>query len=185
MHFGPQPEREADERFVLLFAQHQLRLRTYIFSLVRDCVDADDVLQEASMALWRKRDSYDPQRDFFAWACGVARIEVLLFRRKRATDRLEFNESLITTLAVEYLEYADDCERRRMALHECLAKLNENDFALMRARYGTEAAVGQIAAQMGRPLSTVYSALMRIRESLFQCVQRSLAQDAHPNRIAE
>ena len=72
-----------DEGFVELLTKYQLQLRSYIFALVRDSSAADDVMQDASVALWKMRQGYDPSRDFFRWACGVALIEVLRFRRKR------------------------------------------------------------------------------------------------------
>lgn len=175
----------ADDHFVQQFAQHQLRLRTYIFALVRDCSYADDVLQEASIALWKKRATFDPSRDFFRWACGVALIEVLRFRRKTATDRLQFDEVLINTLAEEYLEYAEDSDRRRAALPDCMKKLSDQDRWLLSARYSSEIAVSQIAEQLGRPLSTVYSSLVRIREMLFRCVEQTIARDAHPTLGSE
>ncbi len=180
METEPNQDRSPDDRFVQLFAQSQLRLRAYIFSLVRDCTHADDVLQEASIALWKKRATFDPTRDFFRWACGVALIEVLRFRRMAATDKLQFDEALINTLAEEYLEHADDNDRRRTALPDCMKKLSEQDRWLLSARYSSEITVAQIAEQLGRPLSTVYSSLVRIRESLYRCVELAIARDAHP-----
>lgn len=180
METGEQRNLSADERFVQLLSQHQIRLRAYVFTLVRDGPHADDVLQEASIALWKKRESYDPARDFFRWACGVALIEVLRHRRKTATDRLQFDEALINTLAEEYLERADENDRRRAALPNCLKKLSEQDRWLVSAHYSSDLAVADIANQLHRPLSTVYSSLVRIREDLYQCVERSLAQESHP-----
>jgi RNA polymerase sigma-70 factor, ECF subfamily len=178
-------EQSPDDCFVQLLAQNQLRLRAYIFTLVRDCSDADDVLQDASIALWKKRATFDPSRDFFRWACGVALIEVLRFRRKSATDKLQFDEALISTLAEEYLEYSDECDRRRAALPHCLKKLSDQDRWLVGARYSAEITVAQIAEQLGRPLSTVYSSLVRIRETLFRCVQQAISREAHPPSIAD
>ena len=185
MENDPQPvDRMPDDRFVQLLAQNQLRLRTYVFTLVRDGSQADDVLQEASITLWNKRHTYDASRDFFRWACGVALIEVLRFRRKAATDKLQFDEALINTLAEEYLERADENDRRRAALPHCLQKLSDQDRWLVSAHYNSDISVAQIAEQMGRPLSTVYSSLVRIRETLYRCVERSLAREGHPKMEA-
>lgn len=170
------PAGKDDERFVQLLANNQVRLRAYVFSLIRDWTHADDVLQEASSAMWRKRASYDPERDYFRWACGVALIEVLRHRRKAATDRLQFDESLISTLAVEYLERSDEADQRRAALPRCLKKLSEQDRWLITARYSTGQSVPKLAGALGRPASSVYSALTRIRESLYRCVERSVAE---------
>src|SRR5260221_12241289 len=83
-----------DDPFVELLAQSQVRLRTYLCTLLRDRTATDDVLQDVNVALWKNRMTFDPSRDFMRWAAGVALIEVLRFRRKVATDKLLFDEAL-------------------------------------------------------------------------------------------
>jgi RNA polymerase sigma-70 factor, ECF subfamily len=171
---------EFDDRFVQLLSSNQLRLRSYVFTLIRDANDADDVLQNASIVLWKKRSSYDESRAFFPWAAGVVLIEILKYRRRVASDKLQFGEALINSLAEDYLEYAEENDRRREALPICIGKLDSRDRWLISARYSSEIAVAQIAKQLDTPLSTVYRSLARIREILYQCVQRTIAQEAHP-----
>ena len=64
-----------------MLARHQSQLFGYIYSLVRDLDDADDLFQQTSLVLWDKFDLFDPSRSFVGWACGVARYEVLNFLR--------------------------------------------------------------------------------------------------------
>ena len=168
-----------DDEFMQMLAEHQRRLRAYVFTLMPDGSHADDVLQDASVALWKRRDAYDGSRDFFRWACGVAMIEVLRYRRKMATDRLRFDDALINTLSIEYLQRSDDAEVRQAALADCLKKLSSNDYWLITSRYSVGTRVPELAASIGRPASTVYSALARIREALHRCVDRTLAQHSH------
>jgi RNA polymerase sigma-70 factor (ECF subfamily) len=169
-----------DDRFVELLAKNQLRLRSYVYTLLRDSNSAEDVLQEASVALWKKRQTYDTNRDFFRWACGVALVEVLRFRRKAATDKLLFDEALLNTLAIDYVEHADDWDLRQAALRGCIRKLPPKDLALLDSRYRSGITTAQLAKQLGKPLSTIYSALARIRETLYRCVQTTIAQETHP-----
>ena len=86
------------EQFVQLFAKHQRGIQAYLWTLVLNRADCDDLMQETSVSLWRKWPEFDPERDFFRWACGIAFIEVLRFRRKTASQRLWFSEELIETL---------------------------------------------------------------------------------------
>src|SRR5262245_25737660 len=95
------------ERFVQLFAKHQRGIQAYIWTLVSHRDDSDDILQETSVSLWRKWAEYDPNRDFFRWACGIAFIEVLRHRRRHASRRLWFSEELLETLAAEFVEQSD------------------------------------------------------------------------------
>ena len=170
----------SDARFVEFLTTSQVRLRSYALSLVRVPTDADDVLQNASIALWEKRKDYDPDRDFFPWACGVVLIEVLRYRRKMATDKLMFDEALINTLAADYILRADELDRRRELLHDCVDKLNEKDRGLLSDRYQFSVKPKELAQRYGCPPTTVYSALSRIREALFRCIEIGLARDSHP-----
>ena len=170
-----------DGRFVELLTSTQVRLRAYALSLVRIPADADDLLQNACMALWRKREDFDPERDFFAWACGVVLTEVLRYRRKAATDKLMFDEVLINTLATEYLERSDELDNRREILHECVAKLSDKDRALLEDRYRSGVKPKEISERRGCAVTTVYSALSRIREALYRCVKSNLAQQSYPS----
>ncbi len=166
-------------RFVQLFAQHQRSIHAYICSLVPSRVDADDVMQETSLVLWRKWGEFDPNRDFIRWACGIAFREVLKLRRKFATSRHYFNEELLKQLSDEVVQQSDELKQRQVALVVCLDRLGTKDRELIDRRYQEKMTARRVADELGRPPSTVYKALARIREALFDCVERTLAQESH------
>ncbi len=176
-------EIDAQGYFVQLFAQHQRRVHAYIGSLLPNRTDADDVMQETSLVLWKKWDQFDKNRKFLPWACGVALLEVLKFRRLRGASRCVFNEELVKSLAIEAMDqldsHDDSHDERRLVLRGCLKQLGDSDRQLIEHRYQSAITAKQTAADLGRPASTVYKALVRIREALFQCVQRKIAQKAH------
>jgi RNA polymerase sigma-70 factor (ECF subfamily) len=163
------------------FAEQLLRnqgqLLGYIYSLVRDLDDADDLFQQTSLVLWDKFDQFDPERSFVSWACGVARYEVLNFVRARSRDRLYFSDELSLALieAQEDLE-KERLEERREALAGCMKKLRDRDKELLEACYGPSSGVRDVAHARGRSAQSVHNSLRRIRRALFECVHRSLAQ---------
>ena len=167
-------------RFVQLFAQHQRGIHAYICTLVPNRVDADDVMQETSLVLWRKWEEFDRDRDFIRWACGIAFNEVLKLRRRVATRRCYFNEELLQQLSVEAIEQSDALELRQAALTGCIKKLGQRDRELIDRRYRTKTTSRKVADELGRPASTVYKALARIRDALYDCVERTIAQQTHP-----
>src|SRR5215510_5949317 len=122
-------------RFVQLFAQHQRGIHAYICTLVPNRVDADDVMQETSLVLWRKWEEFDHNRDFIRWACGIAFNEVLKLRRRVATRRCYFNEELLAQLSAEAIEQSDALELRQAALTGCMKKLGPRDRELIERRY--------------------------------------------------
>jgi RNA polymerase sigma-70 factor, ECF subfamily len=177
-----QTSRELDPatEFVRLFAQHQRRVHAYIGTLLPNRSDADDVMQETSMILWRKWDQFDRGRDFVSWACGVAFYEVLKHRRLKGSDKLYFSDAVIRQLSVEVVAQSELHELRREALSDCMQELNRTDFQLVQYRYSTGVTARQTASDLRRPESTVYKALARIRQSLLRCVEHKIAQRGHP-----
>jgi RNA polymerase sigma-70 factor, ECF subfamily len=168
------------EQFVQLFAKHQRGIQAYVWTLVLNRTDCDDLMQETSVSLWRKWPEFDPQRDFFRWACGIAFIEVLRFRRKTATQRLWFSEELIETLAVEFVDDSELYEMRATALQTCMEKLSERDRKIIEARYRGGASAQEVAEQLRRPVSTLYKMVARIRDRLYACIEGTIARQSHP-----
>src|SRR5215813_9507759 len=107
------------------FAAHlrreQTRLYGYIHSLLRDLNDADDLFQQTALILWKKFGEFDPQRSFFSWACGIARLEVANFLRSRGRQRLYFSDDLNLLLVEAHAELPEvEWEDRREALTRCV-----------------------------------------------------------------
>lgn len=176
----PMQENGEVERFVQLFAKHQAGIQAYLWTLVANRHDADDLMQETSASLWRKWPEFDPSRSFFAWACGIAFIEVLRYRRKSATRRLLFSDELLQTLAAEFVEESGRHELRTAALHNCLERLGPRDRHIIDARYRDGASVQQVAEQLRRPVSTLYKLVARIRRRLHSCIEVAIARESHP-----
>lgn len=168
------------EQFVQLFAKCQRGIQAYIWTLVPNRADSDDLMQETGVALWRKWPEFDPQRDFFCWACGIAFIEVLRYRRKTATQRLWFSEELMETLAVEFIDESESYDLRSAALQACLEKLDERDRRIIEARYRDGATVQAVAEELRRPVSTLYKMVARIRDRLYMCIEGTIARQSHP-----
>ena len=165
-----------DSEFAEQLRTNQVQVFGYIYSLVRNFDDADDLFQQASLAMWNKYPQFDRSRSFLAWACGVARFEVSNFLRARSRRRLYFSDdlSLLLVAAQEEIEM-ERAEDRRAALAECVKKLRSGDQELLEACYGEESRVPVVAKQWGRSAQSIHNSLRRIRRSLFECVRRSTA----------
>jgi RNA polymerase sigma-70 factor (ECF subfamily) len=169
---------DARAEFAARLGQYQTQLFGYIYSLVRDLDDADDLFQQTSLVLWDKFDRYDPSRSFLAWACGVARFEVSNFLRHRRRHQLQFSDELAQMLIDTHEELAEDAfEDRRHALGECMKKLRPRDQELLDACYGRSASIPEVARLWGRSTQSIHNSLRRIRHMLFECVNRSLARE--------
>ena len=154
---------------------HHVQVFGYIYSLVRNFDDADDLFQQTSLAMWNKFDQFDCSKSFVAWACGVARFEVLNFLRSRSRQKLYFSDDLSLLLA-ESQDLANEAALadQREALAGCLGKLRQRDQKLIEACYGEESRVPEVARDWGRSSQSIHNSLRRIRRALFECVRRSI-----------
>jgi RNA polymerase sigma-70 factor (ECF subfamily) len=170
-----------DDEIIQRITRCQRELRTFIVGLTPSQADADDVLQEVNLALWKKRHLYDLQQEFLRWAFGFAVLEVRSFRSRSAKSRLWFGEEVLISLAEEWPGELSAGDQRREALNTCLNRLAPPQREMITAFYGKRVTALELAARYDRPLSTIYKIITRIRELLRECVTRSLSQMQHPH----
>lgn len=167
------PERQ--EEFVrLLNGTHALLLR-YVMSLVANRHDAEDVMQRASVVMWRRFRTFESGTDFVAWATTVAFYEVRNFQRVTGRSRLEFDDELLQTLAAERVQDLKRWSPRMEALEVCVAKLNPAQRTLVETIYTHGIEVATVSRWQGRASQTIYNQLNFIRRALAECVQRRMA----------
>jgi len=168
-----QDQRYAD--FLAYFSADCDRLHAYIYSLLPHHADADDVFQRCSILLWKKFETFDQERDFLSWACGVAFYEVKNFLRTAQRDRLQFSDALLDLLAEQRREDLASVPDHLAALRLCVKKLTDSQQQLVWKAYGSATTVAELAAATGRSAQTLYNQLATIRRKLAQCVQMRLA----------
>lgn len=117
-----------------------------------------------------------PPESFARWAFGVARIEVLAFRRDRARDRHCFAEDVFELLAQTVEEYSDTLEAGRRALEQCMEKLPAPQRHLLEAAYAPGVQIDQLARQMKRAAMALYKTLHRLRLQLLDCTRHALTE---------
>ena len=171
---GPQLPPERIEEFVRLLGQNQRRVFLYVLCLVHDWNEAEEVVQETNLVLWREFAKFEPGTNFSAWACRVAFHQVLAWRKRRQRDRLEFSDAFLTAVAEETAADLDRLEERCTALSGCVEKLPADQRALLQRRYTRGETVERLSARSGRTVEAVYRALSRIRHALHECVTRTL-----------
>lgn len=171
---------EQHDRFLWLFMEHEESLRVYVRSLLLTREESREVMQEVAVVLWRKFDAEMTSQDFGRWAYGVARMEVLAFRRDRARDRHMFGEAVQEMLAQTILDNSGSLEAERNALDHCLQKLPEKSRRLVQAAYAPGVKINQLSQEMGCTAMTLYKSLHRIRVMLMSCTARVLSvEESH------
>jgi RNA polymerase sigma-70 factor, ECF subfamily len=185
MSDSPQPglsdNPERVDAFVRLLGQHQRRVFLYVLSLVPHWNDAEEVVQEANLVLWREFHQFTLGTNFLAWACKVAFHQVLAWRKRKQRDRLEFSDAFLEAIAEEAAAAADILEERNETLAGCIEKLPASQRELLRLRYSQGFDIEQVAQKAGRTVEAAYRALSRIRQALHDCVTQNLGQNIGQN----
>ena len=166
------------ERFTELLRVHHTQLFGYLYALVHDLNDVEDLYQETAAVLWRKFGEYREGTSFFHWARATARYQMLNFFRGRQRRRhLRFDAELEATLSEVFDEVTCDLLQARLeALKECKERLDEEDDRLVDACYSSRRSLRETANHLGRTPKSVYDALRRIRTALMKCIDARLAE---------
>ncbi|MEM6690159.1 MAG: sigma-70 family RNA polymerase sigma factor [Planctomycetota bacterium] len=165
-----------EERFLPLFLKHERALAAFARSLLPDWEAVDDVIQNASLVMWRKLDSLENDDEFLRWAMVVVRMEVLKYRRTKARDRFLLSDKLIEQLANESKQ--DDAmeafQDRSQALAFCLNSFSHEHQQLLLAPYRSHGSVIQLANSIGSSANSLYKRIGRLRIKLHECIDLRL-----------
>jgi RNA polymerase sigma-70 factor (ECF subfamily) len=172
------PDPNRIDGFVALFTSHELRLRAYAMSLIPNQADAEDVLQQANLLLWKKFDTFQSGTNFMAWAVRVVHHEAQRHRRRQVRDKLRFGDDFFEAVSVAAAsrEAADAMAEQELLLADCIAKLRPEHRDILRARYSEGWTVERMAATFHRSAEAIWNVLSRIRRALQTCVTEANRQ---------
>jgi RNA polymerase sigma-70 factor (ECF subfamily) len=155
-----------------LYDRHGGLLYSVILRIVGRPADAEEVLQEAWLQVWRSADRYDAGRGaVVAWLLTVARSRAIdrvrsAVSRNRMEERVEADPPVSGDGPPEDVERGQVRERVRAAL-EVLAPQQRQ---VLELAYFSGLSQTEIAARLGAPLGTVKSwarqGLSKLREQL-------------------
>lgn len=170
---GPEPDRVAE--FVELYAAHHQRVQFFLMSLMPTADDAAEVLQETSVVLWKKFDTFEPGTDFFAWACKIARYQSLKHRERQRRAARVLDDDVVELIAADASRDKRSFTGARAALTDCLEVLADSDRRMILDRYQPGASVGEMAEARGWTPNRLSKVLAKIRQALLGCIQRRMA----------
>lgn len=171
-------ETETRKRLMSLMTRHQRQIFGYIYTLVPNRADAEDILQETSLVICEKFDTFKEGSDFVAWACQIAWWNVRRARQKFARSRVVFDDEVLEAVATTATTMVEELDDRHEALAHCLGKLHPRDRDLLLTRYEPGGGVEVAAQRSGRSMDAAYKALNRLRKLLHDCVTQRLAMEA-------
>jgi RNA polymerase sigma factor (sigma-70 family) len=142
--------------------------------ILNDRGEAEDLLQEVYVTVWRKAASFDPGRASpITWLVSIARNRAIDRLRsgagKRRMEPIEAADAISdpAPAAVERVEAAQQQER----LARCLEELEARQSSAIRAAFLDGATYEELAQRMNVPLGTMKSWIRRGLLKLRTCLE--------------
>ena len=155
--------------FATLFARYAPRLKAWLQRCGTPAAEAEELAQEAMLAVWRKAALYDPRRASpAAWIFAIARnLRIDALRRSRLDlPDTDPEAAAMPPPADAVLAMAEQGRRLRDALDGLPAEQGE----ALRLAFFEEFSHARLQAALGVPLGTVKSrlrrAMLRLRAAL-------------------
>lgn len=159
--------------FSALYECTSAKLYGICLRLLGSEAEAQDVLQEAYVTVWRNAARFDPGRASpITWLAVVVRNKAIdrLRRRTPATGRLDEAADVAdeSDSAFDLLERSEEAGR----LARCMGELDEQPRAMIRAAFIEGATYPELAEREGVPLGTMKSWIRRGLLRLRGCLER-------------
>ena len=150
------------------------RYQKGIYGIIRKLVinhdDADDLVQEAFVKIWKGLDNFDGQSGLFTWIYRIATNEALQFLRKK--KRLTWILSDSSTILEVYLKEDPvlSADEVQMRLHKAILKLPDKQRLVFHLRYYDGLSYEKIAeitnTREGSLKASYHQAVLKIKKYL-------------------
>lgn len=161
--------------FAALWVEVQQPVATFIAAAGPGFHDTDDLLQKVAVIAFEKFDTFDPDcGPFLAWVIGIAKNELLHWRRGLSRDRHVFQPEVLECLADAQRQEAGEPSLAGQAVAWCLDKVRGRAREILSLRYVDDLKPAEIADRLGTSSSSIRVTLTRTRGSLRECVERRI-----------
>ncbi len=156
-----------------LYDQTASRLYAIGYRLLRSEQEAEEVVQDVYVSVWRRAGDFDPNRGQpLAWLATIARNRAVdRLRRKRLPASGLDAASHVADDSPTALDLALAGERREQ-LGACLDELEDQHRTLIRTAFVEGLSYSELAAQENVPLGTMKSWIRRSLLRLRGCMER-------------
>lgn len=156
-----------------LYARTSAKLYGICVRLMGSDADAQDVLHDAYLTVWRNAARFDPAKASpITWLAVLTRNKAIdrLRQRRGPTEQVEAAAELPDEgpSALDIIEQDEDNVR----LARCLEQLDERARTMIRSAFFTGSTYPELAAQQGVPLGTMKSWIRRGLISLRGCLEQ-------------
>ncbi len=157
-----------------VYAATSPKLNALLVRMLGDQADAEEVLHDVYLAVWRRSATFDPARASpITWLVAIARNRAIdRIRANKAARRsslASFEATQLAPSAPTALESVEGAEES-MRLHLCLETLEARAGSAIRTAFFQGLTYEELAKKEGVPLGTMKSWIRRGLMSLRKCI---------------
>jgi RNA polymerase sigma-70 factor, ECF subfamily len=173
-------ETQMDQSIILTeLLRYRDSLFGFICALTRDHLAAEEIFQEASLAIIKESQTEKSVGNFPAWAREIARRRVADYYRKQARrGRVEPLSAAMTEIIEQAFreneDTSDEYQLRMKYLLECLELLTGRARDVVVRFYQQRQNLKQVAEALNWRVDSVKVALSRARKALADCIDLKL-----------
>lgn len=143
-------ERSRNEAFGLLLQKYQQKIYWLCRRMVIDHDDADDLVQEVFIKVWKNLDGFRQDAQLYSWIYRIASNECLQFlekkKKRNQTSINDFGETLADNLYSSDFLNGDQIQRK---LYEAMETLPAKQKLIFQLKYFEELKYEEISATLG------------------------------------
>lgn len=163
------PEQE-EKGFKHLMTKYQEPLYWHIRRIVKNHQDADDVLQNAFIKVYKNIKSFESKAKIYTWLYRIATNEALTFLKKKNRKRTEPIEEIETVKQMSAIDSVDG-DQLVEKLNQAISQLPEKQKLVFNMRYFDEMPYTSISKVLGTSvggLKASYHHAVKKIESFFR-----------------
>ena len=171
--------RREERAFSELYRRLSRGLYSVIFEMIREQKDAEDVLQETFIQLWKRAETYDSSRSsLFTWSVMIARhraIDRLRILGRRHRDASVVAEEFESRPQAEFVSGADVAAQKdeRSRVLAALAQLPQEQRSALECAFFGGLTHEEISEKFSAPLGTIKARIRRGLMALREVLRRS------------
>ncbi len=170
-----QNERSRDKAFRVLVLQYQERLYWHIRKIVNSHEDANDVIQNAFIKIYRNINKFKGDSKLYTWLYRIATNESLTFLKKQKRRTTEAIDNPDINLANQLSSSSDDIDGDavQQILEKAIETLPEKQKLVFRMRYFEETPYQELSEILGTSVGGLKASYHHAAKKIEEFVRNS------------
>lgn len=157
--------------FRALYARHNVRVFRFILRFIKDEGQAEDLIGEVFLDVWRQADRFEGRSSVSTWILGMARFKALSSLRKTTEAELEEEQAAAIADDADTPETVSQKLDKAKAIRRCIDQLSPEHREIVDLVYYQEKSISEVAEIVGIPENTVKTRMFYARKRLQELMQ--------------